>query len=174
MAGAVDQLAERLARQGQVMSEENDILWWSYSGRSIRTGQVWSAVPDAAVCAVMVARELHERFTIVPSPPVLSRDLIARSLGHRSTTMLTLEDVARAAFRDAGPVGPADRTHALLPVSSAVARMQVVEGARVGSSIESPRYAIAADSDHPSTALDSAAQVIREAEIRSLLGGGHD
>jgi hypothetical protein len=167
LARSVDDLAARLDARLQVMDEEYDALWWSYTARSEGTGEPWGDIQPLARRAVLVANELGRHLQRVPSPPMV-RGLMAAALSDAATTKISLGDVAiEASAENCFP--DTQRAIRLLPIESSVCEIRRLDDAGGDTWKESVKKALDFDPARKITALEAACQLRREVELGALL-----
>lgn len=166
LAEAVDSLGSRTDDRFRSIDEEYDALWWSFTNRSTGTDQPWSKVEPLARRVVLVASELGDRITRVPSPPIVG-GLMATALDDKSASDVSLAEVAIAAA-DEGRFPGTTRSARLLPIESTVAEIRRI-GAEDGTFKETLKKTLTLDASRTTSALDAARQLRREEEIGTFL-----
>jgi len=166
LASALDLLASQVEQRGDLTDEEYNTLWWSYTRRSETTGSAWTNVGPLPKRIVLVANELGDKVSLVPSPPMV-RGLLALALEGQADEEVTLSDVMVAAAENGVAVARGVSSR-LLPISMAVARISEL-GAddSTWSSVLAKTMRLEVCTVH--SALDTAMQLIREREIGALL-----
>lgn len=168
LAEALDKLAEQVEERAGMVEEEYNALWWSYTRRSITTGTAWQEVTPIARRVVLACKELGERVSLVPGPPIV-RGLLALALEGHVDDKVTLSNVMLAAAEEGVSVAP-NALNRLLPISTAVAQISELgsEGTTWSDVLaKTPALQLKVNTKH--SALDSAMQLFREVEIGTLL-----
>lgn len=158
---AMSDLHERL----ELVDEEYDALWWSYSNRSVGADETWEKVDPPCVRAVLIADELGRRVQRVPAPPIVD-GLVVRAIGSAAENSVDLAALGLAAVEH--NVRVAEHTHQLLPLSTIVAKVR-----ELGADDDTWRTVVERstkiDVESKAKAVDAARQLIREVEIGCLL-----
>lgn len=168
IAEAVDRLAGQVEERSTLIDEEYNALWWSYTRRSTTEQIPWPEVAPLARRAVLSAHELGRLITLVPNPP-MARGLLALALEGHADERVKLSEVMTAAAESNVDV-VADSGEKLLPISTAVSKIAEfgldqstwLDALRSGATLRLPV-------DIEVSALDAAAQLLREVDIGALL-----
>jgi hypothetical protein len=167
LARSIDELGAQLDARLQVIDEEYDALWWSYTARSEGTGEPWGDIQPLARRAVLVATELGRHLQRIPSPPMV-RGLMAAALGDAASTTVSLGDVAvEASASNCFP--ETQRAIRLMPIESAVSEIRRLDDASGDTWKDSLKKALDFDASRKITALEAACQLRREQELGVLL-----
>lgn len=90
-------VARRADHDVTVASEETDILWWAFSGRSELTGTAWADAPAPDALPIAMGFELAGliRFDV---PPSSAAAILSRVAASSADSLVTIQDAAEAAW----------------------------------------------------------------------------
>lgn len=166
LAGAIDFLAAQSDKRAMAVDEEYNALWWSYTDRSISSGERWEDVKPLSRRVVLLAHELGRQMIHHPGPPMV-RGLLGAALGGQADKQIVLAEVALVAAEERVDL-VARAKDALLPISSAVTQI-----AELGSDSDTWKEvldkSLGLKPAASATALETAMQLFREVEIGKFL-----
>lgn len=165
LAESLDVLGARLDERMQLVDEEYDSLWWSYTAASAYDQTPWDSVHPIGLRAVRVATELGSRISRSPAPPVVP-GLIALALGDKRDKNVSLKELTRHVVELGA--APSTASHLLLPISASAA-LAGTFGGDEELWTKAAKTTLGVDADRSTSALDSALQLIREKQISDLL-----
>lgn len=160
IAAAVDRVESRV----ELVDEEFNTLWWSYSGRSANEDQPWSEIEPPELRAILSAEELWDEVSYAPAPPS-SNGLLALAV-REPEAKTTIGEFAKQ-LSGRLPQRFKDKASSVYPLTTVASIVdEFGTGGKTWSDIASKRHGI--DVKQTCTLRAAAEQYLREHDLTSL------